>query len=203
MAHPVYQEHFSALHVPYAPGDRLWVREEYYQQGHWWEDASDLTKLGKPKWKFAPYSHEIAFDPPKRFLKARARKSPEDVHWYKRLGRFMSRRYSRLTLTVTDVRVQRLQDISEADAIAEGIYVAQWRSVIDCLEDPARANDFPPDTPVYMAPDDDSERFVKMKAVDAFDALWNSINGFGPHDWDANPWVVAISFSCEKGNIDQ
>lgn len=166
------------FHAGYAIGDRMWVRESYYQQGHWWEDATDLTATGKPKWKFTPYNHEITFDAPKKFLKARSRTNPAEIYWYKRLGRFMPRRYSRLTLIVTDVRVERLQDCSEADAIAEGI------------EQHGR---------FFGLPDTDWDD-AELTAVKAYHRLWDSINGEGA--WEANPWVVAVSFEVRKGNID-
>src|SRR3546814_19256196 len=90
---------------------------------------------------------------------------------------------SRLTLTVTDVRVQRLQDISDEDAVAEGlikipstVHMSRWG-----------ADDGKPETHRY-------------KPGNAYAVLWNSINGEG--SWAANPWVVAVSFSVERRNID-
>ena len=85
----------------------------------------------------------------------------------------MPRWASRLTLAVTDVRVQRLQDISEADARAEGVS-DEWA-----------------DTELY---------FQTNPYRYGFSALWNSIHG--PDAWGANPWVVAVSFDVIRGNID-
>jgi hypothetical protein len=169
-------------YAPYAVGDRLYVRESYYQRGHWWKDETDLTAKGKPKWKFAPYDHEITFEAPTKFLKARSRTHPAGIVWYKRLGRFMPRRYSRLTLAVTDVGVERLQDISEADAIAEGVVEYE-----PTMEDPAEFSAFEGSTPFN-------------NAVSAYRDLWNAINS--PGAWDANPWVAAVSFTVEQRNID-
>lgn len=185
------------LDAPYQVGDRLYVREEYYQRGHWWEDATDLTAKGKPKWKFAAYDHDITFDAPTKFLKARSRSNPSEVRWYKRLGRFMPRRYSRLTLTVTDVRVERLQDCSEADAIAEGIERGHhpdtgescgWKSyeIIHSGRHKGQPN------PHAIVPN--------KSPVTSYAELWDSING--PGAWEANPWVVAVSFDVRQGNID-
>jgi hypothetical protein len=107
----------------------------------------------------------------------------------------MPRWASRLTLTVTDVRVERLQDCSEDDAIAEGIEpvlcepLAGWRSyeVIHTGPHKGKAH------PHSLVPN--------AEAVTSYRELWDSING--PGAWDANPWVTAISFSCEMRNIDQ
>ena len=97
----------------------------------------------------------------------------------------MPRWASRLTLVVTEVRVQRLQDISDADAIAEGIMRAPQASagiVRFCL-------------------DGWDWKDWKTSARDAFHSLWFLING--PDAWDANPWVVAITFDVHHCNIDQ
>jgi hypothetical protein len=83
---------------------------------------------------------------------------------------FMPRWASRLTLLVTDVRVERLQDISEADAIAEG-----W-------------------------PNEPGAALRDAYPIGWYANLWNSLHG---HDaWDANPWVVAVTFAAQRGNID-
>lgn len=88
---------------------------------------------------------------------------------------FMRRKASRLTLTVTGVRVERLQDISEDDAIAEG-----------CAGKLGPNPDFPDEwdpTP-----------------VEEYHRLWNSING--KDAWEQNPWVLALTFDVEQRNID-
>ena len=78
----------------------------------------------------------------------------------------------------SDVRVERLQDISEADCIAEGI---ERHGRFYGLAD---------------ADWDDGE----LSAVNAYRRLWNAINGVGA--WDRNPWVVAVTFRPERRNID-
>jgi hypothetical protein len=81
---------------------------------------------------------------------------------------FMPRRASRLTLTVTDVRVQRVQDISATDAEEEGVRC-----------------DMSPRT-----------------FVDHFHRLWDSLNASRGYGWEANPWVVALTFTVARQNID-
>jgi len=99
----------------------------------------------------------------------------------------MPRWASRLTLTVTDVRVQRLQEISEADAWAEGCRQGE----MDDHEKP-----FPADEP---DPSGIGERGWD-NARDWFGDIWNSLHG--PDAWEANPWVAAISFDVHCLNID-
>lgn len=165
--------------IGFSVGDRLYVREEYFQRGHWEPIAGARTKGGKQKWAFVPADDVFAFDPPATFRRGRHHTDPVTVAWHKRLGRFMPRWASRITLLVTDVRVERLQDCSEADAIAEGI------------EQSGR---------FFGLPDADWDD-AESSAVAAYHRLWDSING--PGAWEANPWVVAVMFAVVRGNIDQ
>ena len=170
----------AAEMLPFQPGDRLWCREEHYQFGHWEVADGKLTKGGREKWQFVPDTDEVLLDPPSEFRWGRHHQDPGTPAWHKRLGRFMFRCHSRLTLYVTDVRVQRLQDISEEDARAEGVGMAQgggWRDYR-----------FPPDA----GPS-------KPDPIGSYRTLWRTING--PGAWDANPWVAAYTFVPVLGSI--
>lgn len=90
----------------------------------------------------------------------------------------MPRWASRLTLEITEVRVERLQDISEADAIAEGPgFVGKVTGEVCESVASHRLGGGP--------------RW--KNARDWYADLWNHING--PDSWDANPWVWAVSFN--------
>lgn len=158
--------------------DRLWVRESYFQRGNWQPVEGEKTKGGRQKWAFVPTNNRISFDAPTEYRKGRHHADPETVAWHKRLGRFMPRWASRLTLIVTDVRVERLQDISEVDALAEGIIPA-----MDGFALTKNGECWGP------------------TAKDSYRVLWDSING--EDAWESNPWVVAVSFNVENRNIDQ
>ena len=93
----------------------------------------------------------------------------------------MPRWASRLTLIVEEVRVEPLQAISREDAIAEGIErvgggMLRWENWSGA----------------------DGQSATSPQA--AYALLWNSLHGAAA--WDANPWVVALTFRVERGNID-
>lgn len=155
------------IKLRFQKGDRLYVREA-------WRAARSLDQV-KPR--DIPRDADIEHE-------ATARSYAEiGLTGRQRPGIHMPRWASRLTLLVTEVRVERLQDCSEADAIAEGIVEYEPTN-----EDPAEF--------AYVDGGD-----IWNNARSAYQALWNSING--PGAWDANPWVVAITFTVEKRNIDQ
>lgn len=90
----------------------------------------------------------------------------------------MPRWASRITLEIVSVKVERVQDISEADAIAEGIQVLPLQSESD------------PSAWYQSAPGVHQERTAKA----SFCALWDSINLDCGYGWEKNPWVWAIEF---------
>lgn len=105
-------------------------------------------------------------------------------HGKHRQAMHMPRWASRMWLEITDVRVQRLQDISEADAIAEGIslYVDGWH--------------FEPNAEPFV-------RLVGASAIGMYQWLWDSLHAELGTTWADNPWIVAHSFVVHHGNIDQ
>lgn len=99
----------------------------------------------------------------------------------KRLGRFMFREFSRLTLTVTEVKIEQVQNISLADSIAEGV---QCETCVEMGRSACHGRGC-------------------WASQQKFRDLWDSLNrkrGFG---WDQNPWVAAYSFTVHHCNIDQ
>lgn len=93
---------------------------------------------------------------------------------------------SRITLTVTDVRVQRLQDISAEDARDEGVNARSHKVRQMWL---------------FGANAAERDRIYLQACPWEFEDLWNSIHGADA--WEANPWIVALTFTVAKRNIDQ
>ena len=152
----------------FAAGDRLWVRETWAARMiHGWTIADARSRMCQ---------EEILY-------KADEHNSIDG--WWPSIH--MPREFSRLTLHVTDVRVQRLQDISEADARAEGIErLKSGRGYYDhtVSKGAVRAG------------------IWHHKATDAFEVLWDGLNAKRA-PWASNPWVVAVTFRPELGNIDR
>jgi hypothetical protein len=110
-------------------------------------------------------------------------------HWKPAIH--MPRWASRLTLLVTATKIERLQDISYADAIAEGV---EWESA---------------DPPFYYVPGIMPHSLTAVgveepggrHAERCYAKLWNHLHG--PGSWEANPEVVAITFKPVLQNIDR
>lgn len=185
----LYGNYAGELDIKIQTGDRLWVRESYFQRGNWQPVEGAKTTGGLQKWAFVPADHSVVFAAPvgAECRLGRHHKDPATVAWHKRLGRFMPRAYSRLTLVVTDVRVERLQDISKADALAEGIAphpsgLGYW-------------------VPGIEHPDPNFPWLSRTTPREMYAALWDTINGSGA--WGENPWVVAYTFRVVHANIDK
>ncbi|MCU6666129.1 hypothetical protein [Silvania hatchlandensis] len=141
-------------------GDRIWVRETWAEAG---AGAPDL-KLYRANYPAHVPSH---YENVPR---------AEDIRWTPSIH--MPRWASRILLEISDVRVERLNSISEEDARAEGV---------------PPAGDLLPDYPdTYLTPAGD---FATAKV--AFQRLWQSI--YGEESWQANPWVWVITFRRIEG----
>jgi hypothetical protein len=143
-----------------APGDRLWVREAL--------ERGVTFGIGGDEIKSVVYRADG--------------KTHTDANWRWKRDTLPSihcpRALSRITLEVTGVKVERLQDISEDDAIAEGM-----------TQETAEAVMQPEELAVYA-----STHILcpHSRARILFEHVWETING--PGSWDANPWVAAYTF---------
>ena len=163
--------------LPFKVGDRLWVHEAWGTLAEF--DSLPGSKLPEAFADAGIGEGGIRYN---ATCPCGAMPSGDGIFGRYRHARFMPRWASRITQTVTDVRVERLQNISEADARAEGaswlrgrgIGYSGWRYDLSDVHADARS---------------------------AYARLWQSING--PGSWAADPWVIAVTFTTEARNIDQ
>jgi hypothetical protein len=152
---------------PYGqPGDFLWVRESLYIWGRWRKDG--LNKRGLPRWRFEECGQRADPAPAPELIGTLAERHIEK--FWLRPSIYMPRWASRIRLRIADVRMERLQDISELDAKAEGV-------------PPSWLNEDDNQTVHYRQPPTWRRGFAR---------LWWEING--PASWNSNPYVWAIDF---------
>lgn len=153
-------------------GERLWVRETTEAD----EGRSDTVVLSRYAADRAPVRCAGSEDP---------EYNGSVAHWdYPRRSRpsiHMPRWACRILLEITDVRVERLQDISEEQAVAEGLI---WQGQENGKTFYSHAErKYPPGAHQQFG-------ISGVDAVSAFRNLWNSVGG----EWDANPWVWVVEF---------
>ena len=160
-------------------GDRLYVREAW--SGLFW-DPEDIDGRAREFWE-TPKIERTADLSSGVFYRLDEETKPHglqftpEVQWTPSIH--MPRWASRLTLIVEEVRAQLLGHMTEADAIAEGIYCERqegWSATGDSW---------------YASP--------KI----AFHQLWDSLHTKAGERWQDNPVIVALTFRVERGNIDQ
>ncbi len=156
--------------TPYGiPGDELWVREAWSAPSE--HDSNPPREIHKTT--TVQYTADGASRPKGMWADGRQRPS---IH--------MPRWASRLQLVVKDVSVERLQDISEEDAEAEGIKPI-WQ--------------FYGTSSHKMWEDYRGESTCLSPASFSFETLWDSINGkFKGRDWKSNCFVAAVEFELKE-----
>lgn len=160
--HLNWKEHYYKLPSelarlnPYGqPGDILWVRETWAEVHH--HDGE----------KFIAYKADFPFS---------VNRWKPSIH--------MKKEHARIWLQVEDILVERVQDITEDDAIAEGVEPIQ---VIDSTSTSGT---------IYKNYTDSGNGYVNP--VNSFDTLWVAIKGF--ESWKANPWVWVVKFKVLSTN---
>lgn len=149
----------TVLACPYGqPGDVLWVRETWCQKAIW--------EIGTPTYEYKADFSEIEIERRRKFK----------IRWKPSI--FMPFKACRVFLKITSIGVERLHDITEQDAIDEGVLIdAEGLECWDYIDNCFRG------TP-----------------VDSFNSLWVRING--QSSYNTNPWVWVISFERIKIDAD-
>lgn len=166
---------------PYGvPGDRLWVREAWRTSEKLdSNNAREIAAKCEDAGYYAPWA-------PVEYLVDGERHNWTGPEWGNpgrvRSARFMPRWASRITLEIESVRVERVRDISEGDAEAEGT------SFCEACGDCGWINSGPDGG--YQC----SDSRCGESNIDGFHRAWDSINAARGFGWDANPWVWALEF---------
>ena len=142
-------------------GDHLWVRETW--NNDWCDHV--IYKADGGSAKEAGYKNEPRWKP----------------------SIFMPRKLSRITLEIKDIRVERVQDISEEDAKAEGVIAGFWNQDISHAKLSCR----------YVTNPDGTKRSLK-EFQNEFSFRWDDINGGRNYEWEKNVWVWAVTFKRIK-----
>lgn len=155
-------KHFAKQHCPYGkPGDRLWVRET------WFCDHFEVMS--------GPYRQPADLDLAAAREDGTLVYAADDLTPYEaeqpvwKPSIHMPRWACRLLLEITAVRVERLQDITAAQAEAEGVDAAMCRRYLETSP---------------------SRHECKAAAIHGFAGLWADTGG----DWASNPWVWVVEF---------
>ncbi|SAL01576.1 hypothetical protein AWB80_08157 [Caballeronia pedi] len=147
------------------PGDRLWVRETWQHSNHpLGPFDEDCTVFYRADYLDDPHGPD-------------GEKSPEGKYRTWRPPIHMPRAAARITLDITAIRVERLQDIDDADALDEG---ASYRPAPNELSHGGWTHD---------------GWYVHDSARESFRTLWNGLNAARGCGWDVNPWVWVIEFA--------
>jgi len=172
-------EKYKAVELcPYGrPGGLLWVREtwamfeEHYIYEYGWEPEGivELASYKDSPTNTTRQRYDVVYraDGYEADLSAGEKWCPSI---------FMPRWASRITLRVTDVRVERVQDISADDARDEGVCLDTWK----------------------LHQSHDGTISMSLAAVQEFRSLWDSINAKRGFGWDVNPWVWVVEFEVAK-----
>ncbi len=163
-----HRDAFAAC--PYGKvGDLLWVRESFFAFGYWIDGEKSkqefVDRTARDAGHYGYSTQDVKLD---ELYSGKDRFSPV-IGWWKRPSIFMPRTASRITLEITNIRVERLQGISEADATLEGMICP--RDGIDCIAE-----------------------YCQLK-VRVFKELWDKINSKREGClWADNPFVWVIEF---------
>ncbi len=158
------------MHCPYGQhGDLLWAREtfvlenthEYHGDHKLPTDGRPVQHNDHPEWAHSLIPHYRATEPEPHIVSEEQDADDDKTRWTPSI--YMKRWASRLTLEITDVRVERLQDISEVDAKAEGV--------------------------MSEALSDDQ---IECGPQGLFEILWRQINGHPAWDSNPWVWVLTF-----------
>ena len=151
----------------YRVGETVYVKEVHYLYGYWLDMGISLL-TGNHEWVFIEYEKMGVYFPdnlPSDIKPMKGHSHKEG--WYKRSPLFLPAWAARYHVVVEDARPEKLQDITNEDAILEGIEPPEHAFVMigSCVD-------------------------AAISPKEEFAEVWNEINSKRGYGWDKNPWVI-------------
>lgn len=169
---------FLEKYAPYQIGDILYVRETFFE-GDILDSNEDIVKRDIVIYATDDLSEH----------------GLEELKWKPSIH--MPKKLARIFLKVTDIRIERLQDITENEAVKEGIHP------MDLVPYVMSYNDSNPEIDYDELVGQEQDAQVKELIEESFGSLWDSTvnkKDIDKYGWKANPWVWVIEF--EKTSIE-
>lgn len=163
-----------------AVGGELWVRETFYAWGRW--EKRWNQKKGRDEWHFIDETlaagkgyHYYETPPPDYARAAKKNRADSTSAWWRRPSIFMPRAACRINLKIKAIRIEPLHEITDSDALKEGVQLPV---------NAENGNPLIPLTGAYVPKGWNPREFFAL--------LWHEING--AESWNSNPWVWVIDF---------
>ena len=172
-------------------GDRLWVRETWGVVSHTFDENENIfdwkpnrpaTPIQELKFGTRYYDGYVIYEADGGFEWNAGDDCSIETKSDWKSSMFMPRLASRITLEITDIRVERVQDITKEDAKAEGI-----------------SRDFAYECNGWVPSYTDPDSGGYADYIAAYRTLWDSLNAKRGYPWESNPWVWVVSFKVVQG----
>jgi hypothetical protein len=173
-------------------GDRIWVKETHWRWGRWSRGVH--RKTGKPCWNFKPLppptGNPVLFSEPSQPKKLSKWSERYTARWHKRPSLFMPLKLSRLTLEITNVKVERVKDITAAAVRAEGVHIPH--TLVRSTQK-FKPSDY---WPVGWEKLKRLPGFGDQLLIAEYASLWDTINADrdAKYTWAKNPWVWVVQY---------
>jgi|GEM_PF-1413002 len=200
------RDYYKPLDTPYRVGQRLWVQEPW--RAPECLDGISSAEIGmqdgdrsqRRRWCPVRYEADWTFND-KAAWEAWGTGKPDTALGILRTAQDMPRFASRITLTITKIRAERLRDLSDLEALLEGIRRRQIGDIRERLEKPEAWSGESDRTSVYLASDEQAHKPFR-RPTQAYRVWWDKHVSDRAYAWRNNPWVMVLEFTVKLANID-
>jgi len=198
------RDFYEPLRMPYRVGQRLWVQEP-------WRAPECLDKISsaeigmedgdrshRRRWCPVRYEADWTFNDTVAWEALLQRPTRPGIL---RSSNDMPRFASRITLTVTKIRVERLRELTDLEALLEGIRRRRLGDIRAVLEKPSAWLADSDQTYVYLSSEDTTAAPFR-RPTQAYRVWWDKQAPDRAYTWKQNPWVIVLEFTVKLANID-